>query len=338
MSVNLKSIKEQVLVITGATSGIGLATARLAAHRGARGLVLVARSAEALRTLADELNSRHPATRTIFIAGDVADKETHRKAAEAAVEQFGNFDTWINDAGVSIFGRLSEVEEKDHRRLFETNFWGLVHGSLTAVDYLQGNGGALINLGSIASERAIPIQGMYSASKHAVKGFTDALRMELEADQRPISVTLIKPTSINTPFTIHAKNYMEDEPDLPPPVYAPELVAEAILHAAETPVRDLMVGGGAKLFSLAETFLPGMADKLMTKTTIKQQHSGRPRRNTNTLYTAGNKLREEGEHEGMVRRYSCYTEAAMHPVMSVAALVGLGAIAAAGSLAVMKRR
>src|SRR4029079_1622040 len=103
---------------------------------------------------------------------------------------------WVNNAGTSIFGKLEEISEDDHRRLFDINFWGLVSGSLVAAKHLRRRGGAIINLGSVASDNALPLQGMYSATKHAIKAFTDALRMELEAEGAPVSVTLIKPTSI----------------------------------------------------------------------------------------------------------------------------------------------
>src|SRR5207237_3691332 len=139
------------------------------------------------------------------------------------------------NAGVSVYGKLMDVPLADLRQLFETNFWGVVYGSRVACEYLRMRGGALINIGSTLSDRAIALQGIYSASKHAVKGFTDALRMELEEQGAPVSVTLIQPTSINTPFPRHAKNYMEAEATLPPPVYAPDVVADAILHCAENP-------------------------------------------------------------------------------------------------------
>src|SRR5690606_6572309 len=131
------------------------------------------------------------------------------------IARFGRIDTWINNAGISIFGRLEEVTEEDSRRLFDTNFWGVVHGSLAALPYLRKNGGALINVGSEVSDAVVPYQGMYSASKHAVKGFTDALRVEVEEmDEAPISITLIQPSAVNTPFPMHAKNYMDKEPKL----------------------------------------------------------------------------------------------------------------------------
>src|SRR5213076_34618 len=109
--------------------------------------------------------------------------------------RFGGFDTWVNNAGVSVYGRIEQVPIEDLRKIFETNFWGVVYGSRIAMEQMKntGGGGALINIGSTLSDRAIPLQGMYSASKHAVKGFTDALRIELESESAPVSVTLIKP-------------------------------------------------------------------------------------------------------------------------------------------------
>ena len=206
--------------------------------------MLAARSEEELRKLADEIKSQ--GGQACAVAADVGREEDVRQIAEAARQHFGGFDTWVNNAGVSIFGRLEEVSLDDARRLFDTNFWGIVHGSLIALPELKRRGGALINLGSLVSDRAFPVQGFYSASKHAVKGFTDALRVELEEEDAPVSVTLIKPTSIATPFPRHAKNYLEVEPTLPPPVYAPENVANAILHCAEHPERDVPSAEPAK--------------------------------------------------------------------------------------------
>jgi short-subunit dehydrogenase len=206
------------MVITGASSGIGLVTSRMAAKRGTR-LVLSSRSEEELGELTEEIKTN--GGQAIAVRADVGEQEDVRRLAQAAQEQFGGFDTWVNNAGISIYGKLSEVSIEDMRRLVETNFWGLVYGSLEAARHLKERGGAIINLGSTLSDRAIPMQGIYSASKHAVKGFTDALRMELESEGAPISVSLVKPGAIDTPYPEHAKNYMPVEPKNPPPMYAP---------------------------------------------------------------------------------------------------------------------
>lgn len=334
MKPQLKKLSDQVVVLTGASSGIGLVTARLAAKRGAS-LVLVSRNEDALRQLAVEINSA--GGQAIYCAADVAVEEQLRQVAHEARQRFGRIDTWINNAGVSIYGKLEEVRMDDHRRLFETNFWGVVNGSRVAVEHLRQQGGALINLGSILSDRAVPLQGMYSASKHAVKGFTDALRMELEEQGLAISVTLIKPSAIDTPYTEHAKNYMEVEPKNPPPVYAPNVVAETILYAAEHPVRDLYVGGGGRAIVSFGNNAPRTADKVMERVMFRQQRSERPagEGRPDALHGPSSALQERGGYRGMVRERSYYTAAAMHPLTAAAVAVGAG-LAVAALLAMPK--
>jgi short-subunit dehydrogenase len=258
-----KPLHDQVIVITGASSGIGLCTALLAAERGAK-LVLAARSEGALENLVDEVTQF--GTDAISVIADVGDREQVEAIADAAIAQFGRIDTWINDAGVSIYGRLDEVEEEDSRRLFDTNFWGVVNGSLAALPHLRFSNGALINIGSELSDAVVPLQGMYSASKHAVKGFTDALRVEIEeVDKADVTITLIQPTAVNTPYPEHAMNYMDKEAKLPNPMIDPQQVAEAILTAAEEGGRDIRVGGVAVINTMLSKVLPSLADKIAAK-------------------------------------------------------------------------
>lgn len=329
MAVKLKSLNEQVVVITGASSGIGLTTARMAAESGAR-LVLASRNEDALKKLCDEINSN--GGEAVYVAADVANEGDVKKIAAEALNSFGGFDTWVNNAGVSVYGKLEEVSLVDMRQVFETNFWGLVHGSLVAARNLRVTGGSIINVGSTLSDRAIPIQGIYCASKHAVKGFTDALRMELEADNAPISVTLVKPSAIDTPYKDHAKNYLGVQPENPPPVYAPETVAEAILHCAENPVRDVFVGGGGKALSVMGKYAPRLSDKYMESAMIASQKSDRPdvHGQDDGLYEShDSSLSERGGYDGHVSETSLYTMASLHPLLT-SAVVAIGAAGAAG--------
>jgi short-subunit dehydrogenase len=324
MKIRLKKLSEQVIVITGATSGIGLTTARRAAQRGAK-LMLAARNEDALKQLAQELGKK--GCEAAYAVADVGVEEDVRKVARTAIDRFGGFDTWVNNAGISIFGRNVDVSLRDQRRLFDTNFWGVVHGSLVAVEHLkQRGGGAIINLGSEVSDRAIPLQGMYSASKHAVKGFTDSLRLELEAEDVPVSVTLIKPAAVDTMFIEHAKNYMEVEPRLPSPVYAPEVAADAILHAAENSKRDIFVGAAAKLVSSGAHHAPRLVDHYMKRFLFGQQKSDTPPRNRSqhSLYISGSDLQERQGHPGRVFESSMYTTGSMHPKTTLALLAGAG--------------
>jgi short-subunit dehydrogenase len=325
----LKRLADQVMVLTGATSGIGLATARQAARRGTS-LMLVARNEEALRRLADELAA--DGARVVWAVADVADEEAVKSVAERAVAELGGIDTWVNNAGVSIYGRIAEVLMEDQRRLFDTNVWGVVHGARAAAEHMS-DGGAIINIGSVLSDRAIPLQGTYSASKHAVKGFTDALRMELENEGRPISVTLIKPSAIDTPYRRHAKNYMLVEPKNPAPVYDPELVARAILHAAEHPVRDLTVGGGGRMISVLGSVAPRLTDRVMEWTMFSGQRTSRAAtHDEESLYgpTESGGLRERGGYEGRVRRDSVHDLVTQHPVASTLAALAVGVLIGGG--------
>ena len=326
MAVQLKKLSEQVVVITGASSGIGLATAKMAAERGAK-VVLAARDEEGLRSAVEEI--RAAGGEAVHVVADVGDFDAVHEIANTAVETFGGFDTWVNNAGVSIYGRVLEVPIEDARRLFETNYWGMVNGSLVAVPHLRRRGGALINIGSVVSDVAIPLQGHYSASKHAVKGYTDALRMELEEEGTPVSVTLVKPGSIDTPFPEHARNYMEEEPTLPPPVYDPEEVARTILACAEKPVREIVVGGGGRMMAAVGNLMPaGLRDRSMEATLFDLQKedrpspSGRPDALYRPMRGSG---RERGDYPGHVMRSSLYTRAALHPgaALLAAALIGV---------------
>ncbi|UPL51103.1 SDR family oxidoreductase [Hymenobacter sublimis] len=330
MAVTLKKLKDQTIVITGASSGIGLVTARMAAKAGAK-LVLAARSESALRQLTEEINQA--GGHATYVVTDMSKPEDVQRLAYEASYTYGGFDTWINNAGVSIYGKLEEVPIQDMRQLFEVNFWGLVHGSLEAAKHLKAKGGAIINVGSILSDITAILQTIYSASKHAVKGFTDGLRMELEMDGAPISVTLIQPAAIDTPYPVHSKNYMEREAKHAPPAYAPETVARAILHCAATPERSVVVGGGGKAMIGMERWTPALLDKFMEKSFSKQEkadYAPRPLQQ-NALDRPMGALEERGNYPGHTRETSYYTEAATagSPALRTAVLVGAGVALAA---------
>jgi NAD(P)-dependent dehydrogenase (short-subunit alcohol dehydrogenase family) len=322
MAAKLKPISEQVIVITGASSGIGLATAKAAASKGAT-VVLSSRDDADLRQALDEIRA-DGGTASSYVA-DVADADAMRRLAAAAVSEFGRIDTWVNNAGVSIYGLIEDVPLDDARRLFETNYWGVVHGSLAALPHLREEGGTLINVGSVLSETGYPLQGHYAASKHAVKGFTDSLRLELEKEGAPIVVTLVQPAAIDTPYPEHARNYLATEPKHVPPVYHPNIVAGAILSCAVRPHRNLRVGGAAKMFTMTEKLAPRLADR-MKMSHFEGQHADLPPRDDDTLFEPRpGDGRVRGNYPGLVRRTSAYTAVAQRPG-AAAAMLGLAAL------------
>ncbi len=333
MALKLKRIRDQVIVITGASSGIGLTTAEMAAAEGAR-VVLNSRNEMDLRNACERMAAR--GGRAIYVVGDVADPDVTEMVANAAVSEFGGIDTWVNNAGIGMYGRLTEMPLADKRRLFDVNFWGVVYGCRAAVRYLRGRGGAIINIGSVSSDRSLPLLGIYSASKHAVKGYTDALRMELEEEGVPIAVTLVKPASINTPFTEHARNYMDEQPEYAGSVYPPEEVARAILRCAEHPMRDVTVGGGGKLMTMMGTVAPRVTDLVMERTLFTAQKKNEPRRTGDSLNHPQRDGRRHGNTERHMMRSSAYTRAAMSDVGRVLPVLALGVLVVASMRAMRK--
>lgn len=325
---SLKPLNEQAIVITGATSGIGLATARRAARAGAR-VFLVARGEQDLRSLCEELQAE--GARCAWAVADVADFDSLKAAAEKCVRLFGGFDTWVNNAGVSIYGPIRETTLEDQRRLFETNYWGAVNGSLVAVEYLRARpgGGAIVNVGSILSDLPLPVQGVYSASKHALKGFTNALRMELMREQAPVSLSLVKPAAVDTPYSKHARNLTGYAVVNPQPVYAAHVVADTILYCAAHPIREITVGGGGRLIASFYSAFPGVAEPLFARfaPSLMRDRGSAYQPYDDGLYDPTEDGLDEEVHYPMVRQFSVLAEARKHPGITagaVAILAGVG--------------
>lgn len=322
----LKNVEEQVVVITGASSGIGRASALEFGRRGAS-VALVARNREALETVAAEIRGLGGSAEVLV--ADVADWAQVQRLAAETVERFGRIDTWVNNASLYLAGPFDEIEIEATQRLMQVNVMGQIHGMKAAVPYLKQEGrGALINVSSGLAVRSAPWLAAYSASKHAVKGYTEAIRMEIQRDYPEIAVTNILPASINTPFFRHARSKLGVQPRPLPPIYEPEQVAEAIVFAAEHPRRDIHIGPG-RLLAMSEGLMPGLVDRAMLARDLafRLQLSDRPNDGQDNFERPmSGSGSVEGEWGDESRRHSLFTRLVeLHPRRAAATVAALTA-------------
>jgi NAD(P)-dependent dehydrogenase (short-subunit alcohol dehydrogenase family) len=271
----LKPIAEQVVVVFGASSGIGRETALQFARHGAK-VVVAARNEEGLRSLVESTHNDKGAA--VYQVADVTDVAEVQAVAQKAIDEFGRLDTWVHCAGISLYATAEETTSEEFRRVLEVNLLGTMHGALAAIPHLKREGrGALICISSVEGKRAFPYQSAYAASKHGIIGFLDALRLELQHEGVPISVTNVMPAGINTPFFDHARTKMGVKPQPVPPVYQPCVVAEAILYAAGHPTRDIVAGGAARAITAGQRLAPAAMDAMVLRTGFASQKTAEPK-------------------------------------------------------------
>lgn len=328
-----KPLDQQVLVITGATSGIGLATARRAMDAGAR-VVLAARNEAVLRSVCEEAEQR--GGDAVYAVADVGEPTDVQAIVDIAVRAFGGFDTWINNAGVVVFSELMDMPADDHQRLFQTNYWGVVHGARAAVTHFRDRdeGGTLINVASINAEMPVPILGAYSASKAAVAAFSDVLRMELDHGGAPVRITVVKPSGISTPISQHGRSHMGERGKVMPPLYDADLVARTLLTAAQREVREVTIGETGKVSTLAWNAAPSLMSRIVGWALPKAQSTGEPPLPNDNLHSAGDdgQVYLDGRRQGI--RTSPGTWARLYPGVTL----GLGALAIAACAMALSRR
>lgn len=258
----MRPISEQVVVITGASSGIGRASALAFGARGAS-VVLAARNREALEHVAAEIEAS--GGKAHVVVTDVSVWAQVERLAEEAVERFGRIDTWLNNAAVNEHASVVDMTIEELDRIIQVNLMGQIYGVKAALEPMRRQrSGTIINMGSAASNRAVPLHSAYVASKHGIAGFTDSIRLDLQHEKMPITVTLIQPGFLDTPFFHNARAKLGGHQSRPiPPIYAPEVVAETVLFAATHPRRNLVVGGQAAVAIFLDKLSPGLVDKLM---------------------------------------------------------------------------
>lgn len=272
MALTLKPLDQQVMVVFGASSGIGRVTARLAAERGAK-LVVAGRDQAAL----DSLVAQTAPAEVVSGIADAADVAQVRAIADLAITRFGRIDSWAHVAGIAQYARFADTTPEEFERVIDVTLLGPVYGAWAALPHLRREGGAFVVVSSEIAKRGFPLASSYSAAKHGVDGFLEALRVELQHEKAPVSVAQVMPGAIATPFFEHARTRLGVRPSGPPPVYAPEKVAEAILTAAQQPRRDLVVGGAAQVQLLAQRLSPKLMDAFSRATAFRLQRSKEPK-------------------------------------------------------------
>ena len=273
--MRLKPVEEQVVVLVGASSGIGRETALRFAKRGAK-VVISARGQQGLNSLVDEI--RHSGGQAVAVPADASDYEQVKVVADRAVEEYGRLDTWVHLAAVLLVASVEDTTPEEFKRVIDVNLMGQVYGAMVALPHIKREGGgALIHVSSMGAKRSIPLQSAYCASKHGIDGFLESLRVELQHEKLPISVTQVMPATINTPLFDKARTKLGVKPVAPPPIYQPGIVSEAILHAAENPARDLVVGGAAKAVILSQAVSPRLLDMLLKARGFEVHYTSEPK-------------------------------------------------------------
>jgi NAD(P)-dependent dehydrogenase (short-subunit alcohol dehydrogenase family) len=260
-----------VVVITGASAGLGRAIAHAYAKRGAK-LGLLARNPEALDAAKQECEAL--GGQAIFIPTDVSDAEAVDRAATQIEQEFGSIDVWVNDAMVSVFSPVKEMEPSDYKRVTDVLYLGFVHGTLAALRrMLPRNRGTIVQIGSALSYRSIPLQSAYCAAKHAINGFTDSLRCELFHDDSNVKITTVQMPAMNTTQFDWVKNRMPHNTQPVPPIFEPEVAAEVVVAAgiAKCPRREYWVGSPTVAAILGQKFFPGLLDRYLGRTGYKSQ-------------------------------------------------------------------
>jgi NAD(P)-dependent dehydrogenase (short-subunit alcohol dehydrogenase family) len=328
-NIQLKPINQQVVAVVGASSGIGRSTALEFAKRGAK-VVVSARSQSGLSSLVNEISQF--GGEAIAIPADVSSFEQVQEIANKTVDHFGRLDTWVHLAATAVFAPFEQVTPEEFKRVIEVNLMGQVYGAMAALPHLRRTGkGALIHVSSVEARRSLPLQSSYAASKHAIEGFLDSLRVELQHDNVPISVTNVMPATINTPFYNKGLTKLGVQPTGVPPYYQPELVAQSILHVAEHPTRDIIVGDVGRVLDLLQKVSPHLVDWLLKEVAIPGQHTqiAKSQTDPNNLYQP---IEEEGYNQAE-GDYSHLTIPSFlewldwHPAAKWGALAGMGALA-----------
>lgn len=320
-----------VVVITGASAGVGRATAHAYACRGAR-LGLVARDGAALAEVRREVERL--GGRAVAAPADVSHFDEVEAAAQSIEQALGPVDVWVNDAMVTIFGPFDRITPDEFRRVTEVTYLGVVHGTLAAVRRMKARDrGTIVQIGSALAYRSIPLQSAYCGAKAAIRGFTDSLRCELLHDGSRVRITMVQLPAVNTPQFDWARDLMDHQPRPVAPVYQPEVIAEAILWAAATGRREILVGASTVAAIWANKFVPGLLDRYLARTNYEAQQRPAAReldRRDNLFTPVGPRHQTHGAFDREAKKSSWQLRLSRH---RTALSLGALSLVAAGVLA-----
>ena len=266
--------KSQVVVITGASAGVGRAAVREFARHGAS-IGLIARGRDGLEAARREVEMA--GGRALVLPTDVSQATQVESAAERVEQELGPIDVWVNNAMCSVFSPIKEMTPDEYKRVTEVTYLGFVYGSISALKrMLPRDRGVIVQVGSALAYRSIPLQSAYCGAKHAIAGFTDSLRCELFHDRSNVKVTMVDMPALNTPQFSWVKSRLKNKPQPVPPIFQPEVAAQAIYHAAQHPRRQFFVGSPTVLAIQGQKFIPGLLDRYLGRTGYDSQQTDEP--------------------------------------------------------------
>jgi NAD(P)-dependent dehydrogenase (short-subunit alcohol dehydrogenase family) len=271
-----------VVVVSGGTSGVGRAAARAFADLG-HPVAVLARGRDALTATEQELRDRQPECRGLAV--DVVDGDAVDAVAETIEHELGPIEVWVNSAMVTVLGEFEQVDPEDFKRVVDVTFGGTVNGTRAALRHMRPRrAGRIIHVGSALAYRGIPLQSAYCAAKHAVQGLTDSLRSELLHQDSGITISEVNLPAVNTPQFDMCRNLLDEAPQPVPPIFQPEVAAEAIVHAAHTGDPSVQVSFVTTRTILADRVFPGALDHLLGDTGFDSQQVERPVRAGDNLW------------------------------------------------------
>src|SRR5436853_2506032 len=322
-----KPLSEQVMVVTGASSGVGRAIARAAGERGAK-VVVAARGEEGLAAAVEEIE--RAGSEALAVPGDLANQEQNEELVRRSLERFGRIDTFVANAIVTVYAEVEHLEPDELRRVMDVNFFGVAYGYWAALPALKKSHGTFLHVSSALAYRGIPLQAAYCSSKAAARTFLESARVEQQKHGTGVDISLVLPGAINTPQFDRDRQKTGKQPQPVPPIYQPEPYADAVLHCCESPIRELPVGWGAQKLMWGQKLSPRAGDLMLLRMGWSGQHTGEDKpldAPDNLFATLPGDPGAHGRFDAQARKSTAWTSLPLRRSLRGAAFVGAAAVA-----------